>query len=76
MPADYIEGAFRKTLLQSVSQYGSNKTFSNKHEFSYYDTVRDSQGGYQGLLHLHRLGHDAAMTSARTSSASRSSPAL
>ena len=46
---DYIEGAFRKTLLQSVSQYGSNKTFFNKHEFSYYDTVRDSQGGYQGF---------------------------
>ncbi|WP_243374939.1 SpvB/TcaC N-terminal domain-containing protein [Geotalea sp. SG265] len=46
---EYVEGAFRKTLLKSVSQYGSTGTFFNKHEFSYYDSVRQFDGSYNGF---------------------------
>ncbi len=46
---DYAEEAFRKMLLQAVSQYGANNTFFNKHQFSYYDNVRDSSGQYIGF---------------------------
>ena len=46
---EYSEGAFRKTLLQTVSRYGSNNTLFNKHEFSYYDNVRESNGQYNGF---------------------------
>ena len=46
---DYTTGAFQKTLLQAVSQNGSNNTLFNKHQFSYYDNVSQSDGSYNGF---------------------------
>jgi len=45
----YQEGAFGKTLLQSITQRGENDTVFHSHTFSYYDEIRDSSGAYQGF---------------------------
>jgi RHS repeat-associated protein len=45
----YTLGAFDKTLLEKVSQYGADGTLFNTHELSYYDEVRDDAGAYQGF---------------------------
>ena len=47
---EYEEGAFRKTLLRSVAQHGDDGTFFHRHEFAYFDDVRDSGGAYGGFL--------------------------
>ncbi|MEV6815219.1 SpvB/TcaC N-terminal domain-containing protein, partial [Micromonospora sp. NPDC051296] len=44
----YTEGAFRKTLLRSVTQRGGTGTAFNTHEFTYYDDVREA-GDYNGF---------------------------
>ncbi len=45
----YQEGAFKKTLLKSVTQYGSKGTAFNQHSFSYFDEARDTGGAYRGF---------------------------
>jgi RHS repeat-associated protein len=45
---DYREGAFNKTLLNSITQRGENGAVFNTHEFSYYDDVREA-GDYRGF---------------------------
>ncbi|WP_181019438.1 SpvB/TcaC N-terminal domain-containing protein [Nonomuraea typhae] len=46
---DYTEGAFRKSLLRSVTQRGADGTAFHTHTFGYYDEVRDGGGGYEGF---------------------------
>ncbi len=46
---DYTTGAFNKTLLKSVSQYGANGTLFNTHTFAYYDDARNTSGDYHGF---------------------------
>jgi RHS repeat-associated protein len=45
----YKQGAFQKTLLDSISQYGIKGTLFNTHTFDYYDEIRDSNKNYQGF---------------------------
>jgi RHS repeat-associated protein len=45
----YQEGAFKKTLLHSVTQSGENGVAFNTHTFTYYDEVRQANGAYQGF---------------------------
>ena len=45
----YDYGAFNKTLLQSVSQYGENGAFFNTHTFAYHDDARQGSS-YHGFL--------------------------
>jgi len=47
----YREGAFKKTLLKSVSQYNgrTEPELFNTHEFDYYDDIRDENGKYNGF---------------------------
>ncbi|HEX6686418.1 MAG TPA: SpvB/TcaC N-terminal domain-containing protein [Candidatus Limnocylindrales bacterium] len=45
----YTTGAFSKTLLKSVSQFDDRGAFFNKHEFDYFDDIRDGQGQYQAF---------------------------
>ena len=45
----YTEGAFRKTLLESITQRGAGGAEFNTHEFTYYDELRDAAGGYNGF---------------------------
>jgi RHS repeat-associated protein len=46
---DYTEGAFRKTLLDSVTQRGADGTVFTTNRFDYFDDVRDAAGGYDGF---------------------------
>jgi RHS repeat-associated protein len=41
--------AFNKTLLTSISQFGTDGALFNKHTFSYYDEARDTAGSYRGF---------------------------
>ncbi|MFI6698967.1 SpvB/TcaC N-terminal domain-containing protein [Streptomyces sp. NPDC050509] len=43
---NYQTGAFAKTLLQSVSQFGEDNRVFNTHRFDYFDDVRDKSGSY------------------------------
>jgi RHS repeat-associated protein len=45
----YTEGAFRKTLLKTITQRGGDGAVFNTHELSYYDDLRDAGGGYDGF---------------------------
>jgi RHS repeat-associated protein len=45
----YKPGAFNKTLLDHVVQYGSDGSKFNQHSFAYYDEARDSSGNYLGF---------------------------
>ena len=45
----YKEGAFKKSLLDRVVQYGSNGTEFNRHSFAYYDEARYPDGSYHGF---------------------------
>ena len=49
---NYQAGAFNKTLLQNVVQYGSDgATEFNRHAFAYYDEAHDlTTGGYKGFV--------------------------
>jgi RHS repeat-associated protein len=43
----YHEGAFRKTLLDSIIQYGEDGTTEfNRHSFAYFDEIRAGDGSY------------------------------
>ena len=44
----YVEGAFRKTLLRSVTQRAGSGAALNTHEFSYFDDIR-SGSAYNGF---------------------------
>ena len=46
---NYKEGAFRKTLLESVSQFGEDGALFNKHDFEYFDEARNGNGSYKGF---------------------------
>lgn len=46
---EYTEGAFRKTLLKSVTQRGEDGQVFHTHQFAYYDEVREAGGAYQGF---------------------------
>ncbi|HEX6682415.1 MAG TPA: SpvB/TcaC N-terminal domain-containing protein, partial [Candidatus Limnocylindrales bacterium] len=45
----YVEGAFRKTLLKSITQRGGSGVVFNRHDLSYYDDLRDGAGAYNGF---------------------------
>ncbi|MCW3840482.1 polymorphic toxin-type HINT domain-containing protein [Micromonospora yasonensis] len=45
----YTRGAFFKTLLKAVIQYDADGAEFNRHEFSYYDDIRDDAGRYQAF---------------------------
>lgn len=46
----YTEGAFRKSLLSAVIQYGEDGTSEfHRHTFEYFDDVRGNDGRYQGF---------------------------
>ncbi|WP_109507300.1 SpvB/TcaC N-terminal domain-containing protein [Nocardioides speluncae] len=46
---DYQTGAFGKTLLKSISQFGEDNDHFNTHTFGYFDEVRDEAGDYQAF---------------------------
>lgn len=46
---NYGTGAFHKTLLRSVSQFGADNSLFTTHEFDYYDDIRDNSGAYQAF---------------------------
>ncbi|GAA2811363.1 hypothetical protein GCM10019017_66510 [Streptomyces showdoensis] len=46
---NYRTGAFAKTLLQSVSQFGEDNRLFNTHTFDYFDDVRDASGNYNAF---------------------------
>ncbi|RIK42745.1 MAG: hypothetical protein DCC55_07780 [Chloroflexi bacterium] len=46
---EYQEGAFRKSLLRSISQFGEDGSLFYTHEFTYYDDIRDGSGAYVGF---------------------------
>nr|CEL15614.1 Mll6838 protein [Kibdelosporangium sp. MJ126-NF4] len=46
---NYRTGAFAKTLLTSVSQFGEDNKLFNTHTFDYFDDVRDKDGNYNGF---------------------------
>ncbi|MFJ7958180.1 SpvB/TcaC N-terminal domain-containing protein [Streptomyces sp. NPDC096319] len=46
---NYRAGAFAKTLLTSVSQFGENNQLFHTHTFDYFDDVRDPSGTYNAF---------------------------
>lgn len=46
---NYKQGAFAKTLLASVSQFGEDNKVFNTHTFDYFDDVRDGAGAYNAF---------------------------
>jgi RHS repeat-associated protein len=46
---NYHIGAFAKTLLASVSQFGEDNRLFNTHSFDYYDDIRDQAGNYDAF---------------------------
>ncbi|MFD4635914.1 SpvB/TcaC N-terminal domain-containing protein [Lentzea sp. NPDC058436] len=46
---DYRTGAFAKTLLRSVSQFGEDLRIFTTHTFDYYDDVRTGDGDYRAF---------------------------
>jgi RHS repeat-associated protein len=46
---NYRTGAFAKTLLQSVSQYGEDLQIFNTHTFDYFDDIRTDSGDYRAF---------------------------
>ncbi|WP_414939011.1 SpvB/TcaC N-terminal domain-containing protein [Amycolatopsis sp. cmx-11-51] len=46
---DYRTGAFAKTLLASVSQFGADNRLFTTHSMDYFDDVRDKDGNYDGF---------------------------
>jgi len=45
----YLEGAFHKRLLKSITQYGEDGSVFNSHSFDYYDDIRNAVGNYNGF---------------------------
>ncbi|CRK58109.1 Mll6838 protein [Alloactinosynnema sp. L-07] len=46
---NYRTGAYAKTLLASVSQFGEDNQVFNTHTFDYFDDVRDQAGNYNAF---------------------------
>ncbi|UUV32036.1 sugar-binding protein [Amycolatopsis roodepoortensis] len=46
---NYRTGAYAKSLLASVSQFGEDNKLFNTHSFEYFDEVRDQAGNYSGF---------------------------
>ncbi|WP_189077520.1 SpvB/TcaC N-terminal domain-containing protein [Mangrovihabitans endophyticus] len=46
---NYTTGAFDKTLLESITEFGEDNRPFNTHTFAYYDDIRDSSGAYQAF---------------------------
>ncbi|MFD1049391.1 SpvB/TcaC N-terminal domain-containing protein, partial [Kibdelosporangium lantanae] len=46
---DYRTGAFAKTLLRSVTQYGEDLQPFTTHTFDYFDDIRTGTGAYQAF---------------------------
>ncbi|WP_409495477.1 SpvB/TcaC N-terminal domain-containing protein [Amycolatopsis sp. cmx-11-12] len=46
---NYRTGAFAKTLLASISQFGEDNRLFNTHSMDYFDDVRDKDGNYNGF---------------------------
>ena len=46
---NYTAGAFNKTLLKSVTEYGEDNQPFHTHTFAYYDDIRDASGQYQAF---------------------------
>ncbi|MEU8632364.1 SpvB/TcaC N-terminal domain-containing protein [Amycolatopsis sp. NPDC048633] len=46
---NYRTGAFAKTLLRSVTQFGEDGSPFTTHTFDYYDDIRTADGGYQAF---------------------------
>jgi len=47
---NYREGAFRKTLLESITQLGEDGAAFNTHTFDYYDDARNPDGSIKGFI--------------------------
>ncbi|MGA7672007.1 MAG: SpvB/TcaC N-terminal domain-containing protein [Nitrolancea sp.] len=45
----YSQGEFSKTLLQSITENGSDGSALATHSFNYYDNVHESDGSYNGF---------------------------
>ncbi|HEX7102724.1 MAG TPA: SpvB/TcaC N-terminal domain-containing protein, partial [Nitrolancea sp.] len=45
----YTQGEFNKTLLQSITENGTDGSAVATHSFSYYDNVHQSDGSYNGF---------------------------
>ncbi|MEU9856258.1 SpvB/TcaC N-terminal domain-containing protein [Streptomyces sp. NPDC047974] len=45
----YTTGAFHKTLLKSIEQFDADGTSFNRHDFGYFDDIRDATGAYQAF---------------------------
>ncbi|SMD26223.1 SpvB/TcaC N-terminal domain-containing protein [Kibdelosporangium aridum] len=73
---NYQAGAFGKTLLKAVSQFGDNGAPFHTHDFAYHDDIRDGQGNYQAFARTDwtspgdNLGTAAGPASALNSSSS------
>ncbi|SDI20785.1 RHS repeat-associated core domain-containing protein [Actinokineospora alba] len=46
---NYRTGAFHKSLLQSVSQFGEDNRLFHTHTFDYFDDIRDQAGAYDAF---------------------------
>jgi RHS repeat-associated protein len=47
---NYVQGAFYKTLLQSISEFDAGGSLFTTHSFEYYNDVQDTTGTYKPLL--------------------------
>ncbi|MFD5625884.1 SpvB/TcaC N-terminal domain-containing protein [Streptomyces sp. NPDC127072] len=48
----YTTGAFHKTLLAAVEQFDADGKAFNKHEFSYFDDIREADGTYDAFARV------------------------
>ncbi len=46
---NYMEGAFYKTLLESITEFDAGGAEFTRHDFEYYDEVRNNAGNYHPL---------------------------
>ena len=51
----YINGAFNKTLLQTIIQKGTDGTEFNRHKFDYYDDITNPDGTYKGFVQINNV---------------------
>ncbi|MBP2324772.1 RHS repeat-associated protein [Kibdelosporangium banguiense] len=79
---NYRTGAFAKTLLQQVAQYGEDLRIFNTHTFDYFDDIRTGDGEYRAFsdatgwtTHNDSLGASVPDGQASALSASTSSSA-
>lgn len=54
----YHTGAFNKTLLTSISQFGEDGALFNTHTFTYYNDIQDAQGNYQAYRQVNWTSPD------------------